>query len=110
MTIHWGLKTRIDLSVQETECIYIGFFFTSDPLHCPTVLSTFTTAGALRVVVFLLYCGSQIYKCITATYLSNEPLTLYLQAQLGVSMVHIFIFVNYPFKWFKVTQILSLAQ
>ncbi len=65
------------------------FFFTSDPPYCPTVLilSAFTTVGALRVDFFscLLYSGSQTNKCITATYLSNGPLTLYLQSQLGVS-------------------------
>ncbi len=62
-------------------------FLTSDLPHCPTVLSTFTTAGAWRVFFFfLLYGGSQTYKCITATYLSNGPLKLYLQSQLGVSM------------------------
>uniref|UniRef100_A0A8C1YJQ8 Regulator of G protein signaling 12a n=1 Tax=Cyprinus carpio TaxID=7962 RepID=A0A8C1YJQ8_CYPCA len=33
---------------------------------------------------FLLYGGSQNYKCITATYRSNGPLTRYLQSQLGV--------------------------
>ncbi len=41
-----------------------------------------------RVFFFLLYGRSQTYKCITATYLSNGPLTLYLQSQLGVSMVN----------------------
>ncbi len=59
-------------------------FFTSDPPHGPTVLSTVTTAGAWRVFFLLLYGGSQTYKCITATYLSNGPLALYLQSQLGV--------------------------
>ncbi len=50
-------------------------FFTSDPPHCPTVLSAVTTAGAWHVF-FLLYGESQTNKCITATYLSNGPLTL----------------------------------
>ncbi len=68
---------------------YLYRFFTSDPPHCPTVLSVFTTAGAWRVIFFLLYGRSQTYKCVTATYLSNGPLTLYLQSQLGVSMVHL---------------------
>ncbi len=91
MTIHWGLKTRNDRSVQETEqYLYRFFFFTSDAPHGPTVLSAFTTADAWRVF-FLLYGGSQTYKCINATYLSNGPLTLYLQSQLGESMVHAFI-------------------
>ncbi len=45
MTIHWGLKTRNDRSVQETEQ-YLYSFFTSDPPPGPTVLSAFTTAGA----------------------------------------------------------------
>ncbi len=54
--------------------------------NCPELVHT--TAGVWRVF-FLLYGGSQTYKCITATYLSNEPLTLYLQFQLGVSMVHL---------------------
>ncbi len=40
--------------------------------------------------VTLLYGESQTYKCITATYVSNGPLTLYLQSQLGVSMVQRF--------------------
>ncbi len=35
-----------------------------------------------------LYSRLQTYKCITATYLPNGPLPLYLQSQLGVSMVH----------------------
>ncbi len=76
MTIHWGLKTRNDRSVQETEQYLSFFFFTSDPPHCPTVLSAFTKASAWRVFFFLLYSRSQTYKCITATYLSNGPLTL----------------------------------
>ncbi len=87
MTIHWGLKTRNDRSVQETEQYLYCFL----PLIHRTVQLSWalhTTAGAWRVFFFfLLYGGSQTYKCITATYLSNEPLTFYLQSQLVVSMV-----------------------
>ncbi len=89
VTIHWSLRHENDLSVQETEQ-YLYSFLPSDPPHCPTVLSAFTTAGTWLVFFFfLLYGGLQAYKCITATYLSNGPLTLYLQSQLGVSMVHL---------------------
>uniref|UniRef100_A0A8C1SIU4 Low density lipoprotein receptor-related protein 1Ba n=1 Tax=Cyprinus carpio TaxID=7962 RepID=A0A8C1SIU4_CYPCA len=35
------------------------------------------------IFCLLLYGGSQTYKCITATYLSKGPLTLYLQSQSG---------------------------
>ncbi len=43
----------------------------------------------VQLSFFLLCGGSQTYKCITATYLSNGPLKLYLQSQLGVAMVHL---------------------
>ncbi len=63
-------------------------FFISDPPHCPTVLRAFTTAGAWRVFFFfLLYGGSQTYKCITATYFSNGPLTLLIE--IVDRMVHL---------------------
>ncbi len=81
VTIHWGLKKRNDRSVQENEQ-YLCFF-----LPLITVLSAFTTAGVRCVIFFLLYGRSQTYKCITTTYLSNGSLTLYLQSQLGVSMI-----------------------
>ncbi len=76
-------KDTNDRSVQETQQ-YLYCFFTSDPPHCPTVLSAFTTASMWRV--FLLYGGSQSYKCITATYLSNGPLTLLIEIVDRVSI------------------------
>ncbi len=47
---HWGLKTRNNQSVQETEQ-YLYHFLPLDPPQCPTVLSVFTTSGAWRVNV-----------------------------------------------------------
>ncbi len=45
VTIHWGVKTQNDRSVQETvQYLYI-YFFTPGPPQCPTVRSAFTTAG-----------------------------------------------------------------
>ncbi len=64
--------------------IYI-VFFTSDPLHCPERIH-----NSQRVVFFfLLYGRSQPYKCITATYLSNGPLTLLIEIVDRVSMVRL---------------------
>ncbi len=64
--------------------IYIIFYLWS-AANCPELVHT--TVGAWHVFFFfLLYSGSQTYKYITTTYLSNGPLTLYLQSQLGVSM------------------------
>ncbi len=50
-------------------------FFTSDPPHSPTVLRVWR----VFFFFFLLYGGSQTYKWITATYLSNGPLTLLIE-------------------------------
>ncbi len=82
-----GVKTWNDRSVQETEQYLHSFL----PLiRRTTVLSPFTTAGVWSVFFFfLLYGGSQTYKCITTIALSNGPLTLYLQSQLGASMVRL---------------------
>ncbi len=79
--IHWGLKTQNDQSVQETEQ-YLYCFFISDPRPGPTILSTFTTAGAARVSSSS--CFTADHRRISALawhYLSNGPLTLYLQYQ-----------------------------
>ncbi len=70
--------------------IYIAFL----PLIHRTVQLSWalhTTAGAWHVFFFffLLYCGSQTYKCITATYLSNRPLTLLIEIVYRMSMVHL---------------------
>ncbi len=75
MKIHWGdIETRNDWSVQETEqYLYIFFYLLIlSTVNCPELI--LTTAGAWHF--FLLYGGSQTYKCITATYLSNGLLTL----------------------------------
>ncbi len=62
--------------------------FTAARSDCPERVHT--TAGTWCVFFFfLLYSGSQTYKYITTTYLSTGPLILYLQSQLGVSMVHL---------------------
>ncbi len=60
-----GLKTRNDHLCKKLSSIYI-------PLIHPNI-----------------HGGSQTYKCITTTYLSNGLLTHYLQSQLGVSMLHL---------------------
>ncbi len=72
------------------EFIYIIFILWSAAwFNCPELVHT-TAGGCNRVVVFfLLYGGSRTYKCIITTYLSNGPLALYRQSQLGVSMVHL---------------------
>ncbi len=68
---------------EKRNSIYIIFYLWSTAMsNCPELVHT--TAAA-----FLLYGGSQSYKCITATYLSNGTMTHYLQSQLGVSVVHL---------------------
>ncbi len=77
--IHWGLKTQNDRSVQETEqYFFFIYFFTSDPPRSNYPEPVHTTAVVWRIF-FLLYGGSQTYKCITVTYLSNGPLRLLIE-------------------------------
>ncbi len=66
--------------------LFFFYLWSAAPSNCSELVHT--TAGAWRVI-FLLYGGSQTYECINTTYLSNGPLALYLQSQLGVSMSHL---------------------
>ncbi len=85
MTIHWGLKTRNDRSVLETEQYLYCFL----PLIHRLVQLSWARSHNSRRIFFLLYGGSQTYKCITAPYLSNGPLTLLTEIVDRVSMVHL---------------------
>ncbi len=75
----WDLiKTRNDRSVQETEQDSYSVL--------PLVRPSWARSQPPWHVFFLLCSGSQTYKCITATYLSNGPLPLLIKI---VSMVHL---------------------
>ncbi len=53
VTIHWGLKTWNNQSVQKTEQ-YLYSFFTSDPPHCPTAWARHNSWRVTRLLFLLL--------------------------------------------------------
>ncbi len=89
-------------------------FFTSDPQHGPTLLSAFTTASAWRIFFFfLLYSGSQTYKCITATYLSNRFVSLDLNVSsraAGFNLVLSLYVFSLSKPWIPLTAIIWLTD
>ncbi len=72
------VQRQNDQSVQETEPYFYCFFYLWST-NCPECIH-----NSWCVVVFLLYGRSQAYKCITATYLSNGPLTSIYNLQVSM--------------------------
>ncbi len=69
-----GLKTRTIGLCKKLNSIYIV------SLHCPTVLSTFTTAAWDAASSSSCFTADRrLISALTATYLSNGPLTLIIK-------------------------------